>query len=110
MPSPFVAAEGPPVLSLSSSLGVMRGNHLDAECGQLRIEIVAVVRPVSDESFWKGFDEAGFQGVEDVSRFMSLTTRNQTHIIGFIPEDLERPGPVVCQNSVPKTGRLPSGL
>jgi len=63
-------------LSLRPPLGVMRRDHLDPKRRELSIESVAVVSLVPDEPLRQGPDEAGLQGVDDVSRFMSLTTRN----------------------------------
>jgi hypothetical protein len=76
MPASFVAAEGTCILSLGDATRVMRSDHLDTHGFELRIEEVAVVSAVSDESLRQLFQESSAEGFDDELRFMALTTRN----------------------------------
>ncbi len=76
MPSATVATQLASILGLSAAPGVVRGNHLDAESSQFRVQRVAVIGLVTDKAFGKWPHEASLQRVGDVSRFMSLTACN----------------------------------
>ena len=58
-PPPLVAAKRSAILSLASTSRVMRRDHLDvALLEEARVESVAVVCLVADESWWKLVEEA----------------------------------------------------
>lgn len=75
VPAASVSTQRTAVLSLGLPGRVVRRNHLDATCGELRVETVAVVRAIADQPLRERRDEAGVEGVEDELRLMALTTR-----------------------------------
>ncbi len=75
LPTPSIASQLTPILSAwLASVAPMGGNHLDPASGQACIQWVAVIRPISNQSFrWLG-GEAACQGGFNECDFMGAST------------------------------------
>lgn len=76
VPAATVAAQRSTILSLVGVRRMMRSDELDAALAQSRVELVAVVGGVADQSSRERFGEARFDGLLDEDRLISRTTRN----------------------------------
>lgn len=76
MPATSIATQLATVLGAVFSVGLVRGDHLDAEPRELRVEAIAVVCPVADEPLREFLYESLAKRFEDERDFMALTTRN----------------------------------
>jgi len=75
-PPASVPSELSSVLGHVSTIALVGCDHVYAPLGKLSVERIAVIRPVTDETFRQRLHESGSEGVEDERSFMALTTRN----------------------------------
>jgi hypothetical protein len=73
-PSSAVAPQPPAVLVLLGTRDLIWRDHVDAASLQLRIELVAVVRVVADQTQQATTDESLAEGFNDGRRLMARTT------------------------------------